>query len=313
MHPSGRAILDAAADATVTYIDETSEESLIAEVGRAEAVLLRTQPFTRSTADLAPNLRIVSRHGVGYDAVDVDALNARGVALAICGDVNATTVAEHIAMLILAASKRLLRADASARHGPWEWRNRLEACDIRGRRLLLVGYGRIGRQADRLMQVFGMEVRAHDPFLDERGWPEDGVPPVASLDKGLAWADVISFSLPHSGAPLIGAAEIAQMREGVILINTARGSLIDEAAMIAGLESGKIGAAGLDVFATEPLAVGHPLGRFDQVILTPHIGGLTRDAAERMAVSSAQNSLDFFAGRLDPTLIVNADAIDAQR
>lgn len=313
LHPSGRALLDAAGDVTVTYLSETSEASVAAAIDRADAVLLRTQPLTAPTIARATHLKIVSRHGVGYDAVDLDALNARGIALAICGDVNSTSVAEHAAMMILAASKRLLRGDGAVRRGPWEWRNRLEARDVRGQNLLLLGYGRIGRQTGAIMQGFGMTLRAHDPFLMRQGWPEEGVPAVASLDEGLAWADVISFSLPHTGAPLIGAAEIARMRDGVVLVNTARGGIIDEAALVAGLRSGKIGAAGLDVFVAEPLAEGHPLTSFDQVILSPHIGGLTRDAAERMAVSSAANILDFFKGRVDPRLIVNKEHIDVPR
>lgn len=313
LHPSGRALLDAAGDVTVTYLSETTEASVAAEIDGADAVLLRTQPLSAATIARAKHLRIVSRHGVGYDAVDLDALTARGIALAICGDVNSTSVAEHAAMMILAASKRLLRGDGAVRRGPWEWRNRLEARDVRGQNLLLVGYGRIGRQTGAIMQGFGMTLRAHDPLLMRQGWPEEGVPPVASLAEGLAWADVISFSLPHTGAPLIGAAEIARMRDGVVLVNTARGGIIDEAALIDGLHSGKIGAAGLDVFAAEPLAAGHPLTAFDQVILSPHIGGLTRDAAERMAVSSVSNILDFFAGRVDPRLIVNREQINVQR
>ena len=308
LHPAGRAVLDAA-DVTVTYIAETTAESLTAELPGADAVLLRTQPLTAEMIARAPRLRIASRHGVGYDAVDVAALSARGIALAICGDVNATTVAEHTAMLILAACKRLIRADSAVRTGPWEWRNRLEARDIAGQRLLVVGYGRIGRKTAQLMQALGMEARAHDPVLQKSGWPIDGVPPVETLAEGLAWADVVSLNLPHTGAPLIGAAEIARMRDGAVLINTARGSLIDEPALIAGLESGKIGAAGLDVFATEPTQAAHPLSQFDQVILTPHIAGLTEDSAARMAVNSAENILGFFAGTLDPALIVNRDQI----
>ena len=310
LHPSGRALLDRANGVSVTYISETSEASLAAEVAQADAVLLRTQPMTAPTIAKGGRLKIVSRHGVGYDAVDVNALSERGVALAVCGDVNSTTVAEHAAMMILATCKRLLRADASVRGGAWEWRNKLEARDVREQNLLLVGYGRIGRHTAAMMQVFGMNVRAHDPFLLKQGWPVDAVPSVRTLAEGLAWADVVSFSLPHTGKPLIGSDEFKQMRDGVVLINTARGGLIDEAALVSALQSGKVGAAGLDVFANEPMPNDHPLFKFDQVVLTPHIGGLTQDAAERMAVSSAENILDFFEGKLDHTLIVNREEID---
>ena len=310
LHPSGRALLDRANGVSVTYISETSEASLAAEVALADAVLLRTQPMTAPTIAKGGRLKIVSRHGVGYDAVDVNALSERGVALAVCGDVNSTTVAEHAAMMILATCKRLLRADASVRGGAWEWRNKLEARDVREQNLLLVGYGRIGRHTAAMMQAFGMNVRAHDPFLLKQGWPVDAVPGVRTLEEGLAWADVVSFSLPHTGKPLIGSDEFKQMRDGVVLINTARGGLIDEAALVSALQSGKVGAAGLDVFANEPMPNDHPLFKFDQVVLTPHIGGLTQDAAERMAVSSAENILDFFEGKLDHTLIVNREEID---
>lgn len=310
LHPSGRALLDRANGVSVTYISETSEASLAAEVAQADAVLLRTQPMTAPTIAKGGRLKIVSRHGVGYDAVDVNALSERGVALAVCGDVNSTTVAEHAAMMILATCKRLLRADASVRGGAWEWRNKLEARDVREQNLLLVGYGRIGRHTAAMMQAFGMNVRAHDPFLLKQGWPVDAVPGVRTLEEGLAWADVVSFSLPHTGKPLIGSDEFKQMRDGVVLINTARGGLIDEAALVSALQSGKVGAAGLDVFANEPMPNDHPLFKFDQVVLTPHIGGLTQDAAERMAVSSAENILDFFEGKLDHTLIVNREEID---
>jgi D-3-phosphoglycerate dehydrogenase len=161
-----------------------------------------------------------------------------------------------------------------------------------------------------MMTGFGMKVRAYDPYLMRAGWPEGGVQGIDALQEGLGWADVISFSLPHTGKPLIGEDEIAQMKDGVILINTARGGIIDEAPLVGALKSGKIGGAGLDVFKAEPLPEGHPLCSFDQVLLTPHIGGLTREAAERMAISSAENILNFFAGSLDHALIVNREDID---
>jgi D-3-phosphoglycerate dehydrogenase len=313
LHPSGRAILDHAADVTVTYIAETSEPSLAAEIAGADGVLLRTQTVTEPTVALGRNVQIYSRHGVGYDAVDVDALSKRGIALAICGDVNASTVAEHAAMLILSASKRLMRSDSCVRTGPWEWRNQLEARDIKGQNLLQIGFGRIGQRIAGIMQAFGMSVRGYDPLLMQRGWPAGDVLGFEALDDALGWADVISLSVPHTEKPLLGAAEFAQMRDGVVLVNTARGGLIDEPALLAALESDKVGAAGLDVFAQEPMPTGHPLAQYDQVILTPHIAGLTRDAAERMAISSAENILNFFAGTIDPALIVNREHVNVPR
>lgn len=309
LHPAGRALLDAAPAMQIRYIDEISEPSYAPQIGWADALLIRTQPLSAATVARAERLRIVSRHGVGYDAVDLAALNARGIALAVCGDVNSTSVAEHAAMMILAATKRALRADGAVRRGPWNWRNTLQSQDLRGRNLLLLGYGRIGRHIARMMGGFGMTIRAHDPFLQKQGWPDGPIAPVPDLAQGLGWADIVSVSVPRADRPLIGAAEFAQMRDGAILVNTARGGIVDEAALIDALASGRIAAAGLDVFEDEPPAPDNPLLGFDQVLLSPHIAGVTDGAAQRMAIGSAQNILDFFAGRIDPALVVNRDSL----
>lgn len=310
LHEVGHQILDRAPGLTVTYVEEITEESYAPLVGEADAVLIRTQPMSAATVAKAGRLRLVSRHGVGYDAVDVAALNARGIALAVCGDVNSTSVAEHTMMMVLAASKRVLRADKAVREGPWSWRNGLETEDVMGKNLLILGYGRIGRHTARMARGFGLEIRAYDPYLAEHGWPEGEVAPVESLAAGLAWADIVTVSAPKGAEPLIGAGEFAAMKPGVVLVNCARGGIVEEAALADALASGKVGAAGLDVFDAEPLPADHPLRRFDQLILSPHIAGLTEGATRRMAADSAQNVVDFFDGRINPTLVVNRDSID---
>ena len=309
LHPAGLALLDAAERVSFDHIEEISEASYQPYLRRADALVIRTQPMGAESVALASRLKIVSRHGVGYDAVDLAALNTRQIPLCIVGDVNSVSVAEHAMMLILACAKRLIRADARARHGPWGWRNRLEAVEISGKRLLILGYGRIGRHLARMAAGFGMEIRAYDPYLAAQGWPEGPVAPVAALPDGLAWADVVSVHLPKADRPILGAAELAQMKPGAMVINTARGGIVDEVALAQALRAGQIGAAGLDVFEAEPPLPDHPLLGFDQVILTPHIAGLTAESAERMAVASVQNVLDFFNGKLDPGLIVNRAAL----
>jgi D-3-phosphoglycerate dehydrogenase len=305
LHPSGRKILDSAPGFTVKYIEEVSEPSYAPFIQDADALLIRTQPLSAATVARASRLKIVSRHGVGYDAIDVAALNERGTALAICGDVNSSSVAEHAVMMILAAAKQVLRADASVRHGPWAWRDNLESQDVRNRKLLLLGYGRIGRHIAKMAAGFEMEIRAFDPFLLKAGWPEGDVTPVENLNEGLGWADIVSVNVPRSDGPLIGAEEFGVMKDGVILVNTARGGIVDEAVLVDALRSGKVSAAGLDVFEEEPMPQDHPFAQFDQLVLSPHVAGVTDGAAERMAIGSAQNIIDFFAGRIDPALIVN--------
>ena len=307
VHPSGLALLKGAEGVSFDYVEAISEPSYAPLIGKADALVIRTQPLSAATLAQASRLRLVSRHGVGYDAVDLAALNARRIPLCIVGDVNSLSVAEHAMALILAGAKRLLRADRAVRAGPWGWRNALEAGEISGRNLLILGYGRSGRHLARMAQGFAMPTRAYDPFLAESAWPEGPATPVASLAQALGWADVISVHAPKSGRPILGAAEFAAMKPGVILVNTARGGVVDEAALVEALQQGRVGAAGIDVFEDEPPAKDHPLFAFDQVVLTPHIAGVTEQSGERMAVASIQNALDFFAGRLSPDLIVNKD------
>jgi len=304
VHPAGLALLAGREGFSYDYVEEISESSYAPLIGKAEALVIRTQPLSAATIAAATRLKLVSRHGVGYDSVDVAALRARQIPLCVVGDVNSLSVAEHAFTLILASAKRVIRADRSVRQGPWGWRNALEADEISGKTLLIIGYGRSGRHLARMGQGFSMCVRAFDPYLMQQGWPDGPVRPVASLEEGLASADVISIHAPKAGGPILGAKELAQVKPGVILVNTARGGIVDEIALADALTHGRVAAAGLDVFEDEPPPRTHPLLAFDQVVLSPHIAGLTQTAAERMAVSSIQNVIDFFAGRLDPDLIV---------
>ena len=231
MHPAGLALLKDVDGVTYDYVEEVSEPSYAPLIGKADGLVIRTQPLSAATIAEARQLKIVSRHGVGYDAVDVAALNNRWIPLCIVGDVNSHSVAEHVMLLVLACAKSLTRADRSVRAGPWEWRNRLEATDISGKRLLIIGYGRIGRHLARLAAGFGMGIRAFDPFLAEDGWPEGAVNPTPTLADGLAWADVVSVNVPKAARPILGAEEFALMKAGAILVNTARGGIVDEAAL----------------------------------------------------------------------------------
>lgn len=305
IHAAGIDVLRQAQGVSFDYVEDVSEAAYLPHVAKADALVIRTQPLRAETIARASNLRVVSRHGVGYDAVDVPALTAREIALTIVGDVNTVSVAEHAMMLLLAASKRALRADRAVRdRAMWGWRDRLEPTELHGKRLLILGYGRIGRNIARLALAFGMDVRASDPFLEARGWPDGPVRPVA-LHEGLAWADAVSVSVPRADRPLIGAAELGRMKPSAVLVNTARGGIVEEAALIDALRAGQLAAAGLDVFDTEPPDPGNPLLALDTAILSPHVAGLTAESAERMAVACVRNALDYLAGRIDPDLVVN--------
>lgn len=306
LHPDGLAVLKRP-DVEIDYVEEVSAESYKPYLDRANAVLIRTQPMTAAHIALAPNLKIVSRHGVGFDAVDVDALNGRGIPLTIVGDVNSRAVAEHATMLMLAAARRTVIFDSKTRAGDWDYRNSLDCDELDGRTLLIVGLGRIGRRLSQIAKALGMDVWGYDSFQSDETMIARGVYPVSSLVEGLRKADVISLHVPKVGdQPLIGAEELALMKPSAILINTARGGLIDEAALAEALSNGKIAGAGLDVFGDEPPAKDNPLLTCERAILSPHNAGLTEACARRMAISAATNILDFFDGKLDRSLVVNA-------
>lgn len=308
LHPSGDALLRKyqAEGLGVDYVHEVSEASYAPLIHKADALVIRTQPLSAATIAKAERLKVVSRHGVGYDSVDLAALDARGIALTIVGDVNSVSVAEHAMMLLLAAAKRAVQADRAVREpGGWSWRNALAPQEISGKRLLVMGYGRAGRHLARMALGFRMEVRAHDPYLERSGWPDGPVPPVSDLEEGLGWADCISVHVPRSERPVIGAGEIARMKPGIIVVNTSRGGVICERALADALASGQVGAAGLDVFDDEPPPADNPLLASDAAILSPHVAGLTAECGERMAISSIENAVNFLKGTIDRSLIVN--------
>ena len=312
LHPSGLALLQDAKGVTFDYVEEISEPSYQAFLPKADALVIRTQPLSAASIAKAPGLRIVSRHGVGYDAVEVAALNARRVPLCIVGDVNSSGVAEHAMMLILAATHRLIAADRAVRVGDWGWRNGLQTQEIAGKRLLILGFGRIGQKLAGLARAFGMEVHAHDPFIPADRWPA-GTTREPDLVQALREADAVSLHLPRADRAVLGVAELAQMKPTAVVVNTARGGLVDEVALANALRAGRLGGAGIEVFAAEPPAADHPLFGIDTAVLTPHNAALTVECAERMALASVQNVLDFFAGKLDPALVVNRAALGGSK
>ncbi|RMF33125.1 MAG: 3-phosphoglycerate dehydrogenase [Alphaproteobacteria bacterium] len=308
LHDSGLAILRAAGDITLDYVEDLGAEAMLARLPQAEAVLLRTQPFDAATVARAPALKIVSRHGVGYDSVDVAALTARGIPLTIVGDVNAQTVAEHAMLLLMAASRRLLAYDRAVRPGgDWNFRNSLAAREICGKTLLIIGLGRIGRQLARMAAGFSIRVLAYDPYLATE--PPEGVVMVADLAEGLRAADLVSLHMPRTDSPVLGAAEIAMLRPQAVIVNAARGGAVDEDALASALSAGRLHGAALDVFEREPPQPGAAILARSEAVFTPHSASMTLECAERMAVMAARNIVDFFRGSLDPALVVNAAEI----
>lgn len=307
LHPSGLSILAEASNLEINYIEDTTTQAMLPHLGAAEAILLRGQSLSAQMISDCPELKLVSRHGVGYDAVDVAALNVRGIALSIVGDVNAQAVAEHAMMLLLATSRRLIAYDQAVRRdGDWNYRNELIAREVFEKTLLIVGLGRIGRRLAKMAAGFDIRVTAFDPYASD---PPESVTMVDDLHEGLKAADLVSLHIPKADKPIIGAAELALMKSHAVVVNTARGGMIEESALAQALNEGHLHGAGIDVFTKEPTQPDNPLLAPLLAILTPHSASMTLECAERMAVVSAQNIVDFFNAKLDPALVVNSQEI----
>jgi len=301
IHADGLALLRGeGAQEVIAFDPPATPKQMRAAMPGAAAVLVRTIPLGADLLSLAPDLVIVSKHGVGCDNIDLAHCAARGVPVTICAGANANAVAEHTLMLMLACARRLTAQDAAARAGDWGFRQRTGAFELRGRTVLVVGMGRVGRLVAALCAGFGMRVLGHGG----RAWVE-GVEYVDDLGEALAQADIVTLHVPLTDATtgLIDAARLARMKPGAVLVNTARGGVADEPALIDALESGHLAMLGTDVFAAEPVRADDPLLRLPCVIATPHTGAMTGESARAMAVQSARNVLDCLAGRLDPTAI----------
>ncbi len=305
IHESGIELINTRKDFTYTYLSKNDDLSYKKLIKHADGLVIRTQPLSRTDIFSSQKLKVVSRHGVGYDAIDVNALTEKRIPLAIVGDVNSQSVAEQSMTLILAAFKRLIKSDRAVRVGPWNYRNQLESQEVNGKNLLILGYGRIGRRLAKMASAFDMNVHAYDPYVETDQFCNVPVKKIDNLKDAITSADCISVNMPKMESPLIAKKEFDCMKTGVVIVNTARGGIIKEDDLIEALSNGKVGAAGLDVFDHEPPLSDNRFGALDQVVMSPHVAGLSKESAEAMAVSSIQNVINFFDGNLDMSLVVN--------
>jgi phosphoglycerate dehydrogenase-like enzyme len=260
-----------------------ADEPVEAAIARAEFVLVATVRLDDAILAGASLLRLIQHQGVGYDNIDLAAARARGVPVAICPAGTSVGVAEHVFLLILAIYKRLLEADASLRRGEWlQWALRPTSYEIAGKTIGLVGLGRIGREVAVRARAFAANVVYFDPVRPDAATEKALGVAFLPLEELLAASDVVSLHLPLTPATrhLIDTAALANMRPTAVLINTARGPLVDEIALVQALRSGRLLGAGLDVFDLEPPPADHPLFALPNVVVTPHIAAGTVDALQ---------------------------------
>lgn len=275
------------------------------------ALLVRMGQVDAGVINAGRSLSVISKHGVGVDNIDVDAASARSIPVVIATNANSRSVAEHAMGLTIDAVKRIAHLDRRLREGAWDKPDYVGR-ELRGLKLGLVGFGAIAREFAHLAHAFQMQVSTYDPFVDEAALQEHGVKPNASLEALFAESDVVSLHCPltRETRRLVDADMIRKMRRDAILVNTARGGLVDEFALVEALREGRIGGAGLDTFEQEPPADDNPLWQLPNVVVTPHIGGVTAAAMAQVSLDAARGIVETLAGRtLDSRRIVNAASI----
>lgn len=285
-----------------------SVEAALEDIGRYDAVVVRVAELDASVFDRADRLQVVAKHGTGLDNVDVDAASERGIVVCNTPGANARSVAEHAVALLFAVRRNLRTADRHVRDDRWD-RSAFVGHELTGDTLGLFGFGAIARETADLAQGVGQTVLAYDPYV-----PDDEVP--ARVERVTDLADLFSRSDAVSvHAPLtpetrqaVSTDELAALGPEGVLINTSRGAVVDETALLDALETGSLGGAGLDTFEREPPGADHPLYARDDVLLTPHVGGVTEEALERMSLRAAANVRTVYEGDL-PESTVNREAL----
>jgi phosphoglycerate dehydrogenase-like enzyme len=272
-------------------------------------LVIRTTELPEALIARMPGLRAIVKHGAGVDNIPIPFATGRGVM--VCntpGGNNSTAVAEGAVTLMLAVLRRVREMDAVVRENRWgeRWKTRLG--DLTEARVGLIGFGRIARVTARICgQGFGAQIAACDPMLTAAEIRAAGAAPM-TLPELLGWSDVISIHVPLSEGTrnLIGAGELAQMKTGAVIVNTSRGGIIDEAALAAALSAGRLGGAGIDVFETEPPPAGHPLFALDNVVLSPHVAGVTEASMKHMALHCA-DVIETIVGGARPATLLNPE------
>ena len=316
MGAGGRRLLDARDDVEVVAfppaISADDFQALLRTGGDVHGAILGLTRFGEAECALAHGLEVVARIGVGYDAIDVPALTRRRVPLMLVGTANSTSVAEHALFLMLTLAKRGADIDALVRAGRWADRLTAMPVDLFGKTVLIVGFGRTGTRVAKRCLAMEMTVIVCDPYVPGDAVRAAGCEPVADLDAALARADFVTIHCPRNDETIgmFGVARLRRMKKSAYLVNTARGGIVDEAALHAALTAGTIAGAGIDVFDPEPPPADHPLLRLKNLLTSPHMAGVTRESMDRMAVQAADNVLSVFDGKPIRENAVNPEVFD---
>lgn len=304
-HPKGLDILKADGNYEVVIVKETTADNIAQAIVNADAVTVRTAQLTKAQMELAPNLKIVSRYGVGTDNIDVDYCSSRGIPVAITIGGNDKSVAEHAFMLMINFAKDMKSGEQAVLDKNWSYRDLRTIHDLYGKTILILGFGRIGQRLAKHCLSFDMNIIAYDPYLEKS--PLENVQLVKNYHDILPLADFVSLHVPLTPQTkgIIGPNELKIMKKSAFLINTARGGLVDEEVLAEAIKNGDIAGVGLDVFTHEPPDSSLPLFKHQRSFFSLHTAGMSEECTSNLSVMTVQRIFDFFDHKLDPNFVIN--------
>ena len=307
IHSDGLDLLKNTPGYEYEIIDDTSEKNLINKLPNFDACTLRVSKLNSNILSKCRNLKVISRHGVGYDNVDLGYIKKNNIALLITATANASAVAEHVISMILTICKSLSLYNKEVRDGNFKKNsNKIKTIELLNKTILIAGFGRIGKSLAKMCSGFNMIIKVYDPFVSKDTINLHNCTKVDSLDDSLRECDFLSVHMPLNSKTknLINFQNLKKMKKNAIIINTARGGIINELDLHKALNENIIFGAGLDVFENEPIQKDNPLLKNDRVILSPHIATNTDECLSRMSIETTKNIIDFFENKIDKSMIV---------
>jgi D-3-phosphoglycerate dehydrogenase / 2-oxoglutarate reductase len=315
MSEPGRALLKQRDDIEIVefpnMISASDFEAMLKAQAPVHGVALGATRFGEPELEASKEMTVVTRIGVGYDAVDVPALSRRRIPLMVAGTANSPSVAEQALFMMLTLAKRAVEMHSIVKDGKWGHRLGMLPYDLYGKTVLIIGFGRIGTRTAKRCLAMEMQVSVYDPYKPAAEIAAAGCEMVADLDAALPRADFVSIHCPKTPETvgMFDVARLHRMKPSAYLINTARGGIVDEAALYDALVAGQLAGAGLDVFEREPPPSGHPLFALPNVIMAPHVAGVTREAVDRMSEQTARNILSALDGDPIRHNVINQDVL----
>ncbi len=309
MHEDGISLLEKNSKFKCEIIEDLSKENLISKLPDFDGITLRRGKIDAEILEKCKKLKVISRHGVGYDNVDIKFLKENKISLLVTATTTSTSPAEHIMFMILNISRSFNLFDESVRNGKFDkiMHMKHNSFELFNKKILIVGFGRIGKKLIKKCLGFDIEVLVYDPFVDKKIIESLGGKKINSLDEGLKEAHILSLSVPLTKDThnMINLEKMKIMKKTAIIINTSRGGIINEKDLNTALDTEIIYGAGIDVFEKEPPEENNPLLKNKKVLLSPHAATFTRECTSDMAIQTAQNIIDFFENNVNKLMVVN--------